>query len=108
MKKENRSELSDRAVIFLSYLCNLRNLRIAFPAQQRPRSSQGVSMWLDRVVRLLLPRQGSFFTLLEGVAGKITEAAAVFDELADATGRKQFEKIASRLKPVETAADHLC
>jgi uncharacterized protein len=65
-------------------------------------------MWLDRVVRLLLPRQDSFFTLLEGIAGKITEAAAVFDELAVANSREQFEKIAALLKPVETAADGLC
>jgi predicted phosphate transport protein (TIGR00153 family) len=65
-------------------------------------------MWLDRVVRFLLPRQDLFFTLLEGIGGKITEAAAVFDELAVATERQQFEKIAARLKPVETAADHLC
>ena len=65
-------------------------------------------MFLDRLVRLLLPRQDLFFTLLEGIAGKMTEAAAVFAELAVASGREKFEAIAGRLKPIETAADHLC
>jgi uncharacterized protein len=65
-------------------------------------------MLLDRLVRLLLPRQDLFFTLLEGIAGQMTEAAAVFDELAFVSGREKFEAIADRLKPIETAADQLC
>ena len=65
-------------------------------------------MLLDRLVRLLLPRQDLFFTLLEGIAAKMTAAAAVFDELAIATSHEQFAPIAARLKPIETAADHLC
>ena len=65
-------------------------------------------MLLDRLVRLLLPRQDLFFTLLEGIAGKMTEAAAVFDELAFVSGHEKFEAIADRLKPLETAADQLC
>ena len=65
-------------------------------------------MLLDRLVRLLLPRQDLFFHLFEEIAGKMTEAAKVFDELAAAKGREQFEGIAGRLKPIETAADHIC
>jgi uncharacterized protein len=65
-------------------------------------------MLLDRLVRLLLPRQDLFFTLLEGIAGKMTEAASVFDELAFVSGHEKFEAVADRLKPIETAADQLC
>ncbi len=65
-------------------------------------------MFLDRLVRLVLPRQDFFFTLLEEIAGKMTDAAAVFAELAAASGREKFSAIAGRLKPIETAADHVC
>ena len=56
-------------------------------------------MLLDRLVRLLLHAQDSFFTLLEGIAGKITEAAAVFDELAFVSGH---ETIRGHRRPTQT------
>lgn len=62
-------------------------------------------MFLDRLVRLLLPRQGQFFTLLEQMAAQIEAAAAVFDELRAATAHAQLEAIATRLKEIEKAAD---
>ena len=65
-------------------------------------------MIVDRLVRFLLPRQDFFFTLLEEIGGRITAAADVFAELADASGHEQFESIAGRLKPIETEADKLC
>ena len=65
-------------------------------------------MWIDRLVRLVLPRQDLFFTLLEGLAAKMTVAAAVFGELAHASDREQLALISARLKPIETQADHLC
>ncbi len=65
-------------------------------------------MLIDRLVRFLLPRQDRFFDLLEEIAGKMAAAAAVFGELATASGREQFASIAARLKPIETEADHLC
>jgi predicted phosphate transport protein (TIGR00153 family) len=65
-------------------------------------------MLIDRLVRLLLPRQDFFFTLLEEIGGKMTAAAAVFGELADARGHDQFAAISGRLKPIETEADQLC
>ena len=65
-------------------------------------------MLFDRLVRFLLPRQDFFFVLMEELAGKMTTAAAVFDELASASSHDQFEKIAGRLKPLETEADHVC
>jgi predicted phosphate transport protein (TIGR00153 family) len=65
-------------------------------------------MWIDRLIRLVLPRQDLFFTLLEGLAAKMTEAAAVFAELGTATSHEQFASVSSRLKPIETQADHLC
>ena len=62
-------------------------------------------MWIDRVVRFLLPRQDQFFTLLEQVADRIDAAAAVFGELAAATSHDKIEAVANRLKPIETEAD---
>ena len=64
-------------------------------------------MLIDRLVRLLLPRQGQFFRLLEGIAEHIERAAAVFGELESASGHEQFEAIAARLKEVEKGADEL-
>lgn len=65
-------------------------------------------MWIDRLVRLVLPRQDLFFALLEQIATKMTAAGEVFGELATATGHERFDDIAARLKPLETEADHLC
>ncbi len=65
-------------------------------------------MLFDRLVRLVLPRQDRFFTLLEGIAGRIEAAAAAFGELADVAGKDQIRAVAARLKPIETAADRLC
>jgi uncharacterized protein Yka (UPF0111/DUF47 family) len=65
-------------------------------------------MIIDRFVRFLLPRQDFFFGLLEGIAGNMTAAAAVFGELAEAHGHEQLAAIAGRLKPLETEADRLC
>jgi hypothetical protein len=63
-------------------------------------------MWIDRLVRLVLPRQ-HFFTLLEQISERMT-AAAVFVELATASGQGRFDDISGRLKPIETEADHVC
>ena len=65
-------------------------------------------MWIDRLIRLVLPRQDLFFTLLEGLAAKMTVAAEVFAELATASSNEQFASVSARLKPIETQADHLC
>ena len=65
-------------------------------------------MWIDRLVRFLLPRQDQFFTLLEQVADKIDAAAAVFAELGAAASHVQIEAVANRLKPIETEADDVC
>ncbi len=65
-------------------------------------------MWIDRLLRLLLPRQDLFFTLLEGIAEKMTAASPVFEELAIASSHAQLVAISGRLKPIETEADRLC
>jgi uncharacterized protein len=65
-------------------------------------------MFLDRLVRLLLPRQDRFFLLLEQMGAKITAASTIFAELTEASGHLRFEDIASRLKTVETEADEIC
>jgi uncharacterized protein len=62
-------------------------------------------MLLDRLVRFLLPRQGQFFTMLEGIGDKIAEAAGAFADLATTTGHPQFEVLAAKLKMIEKAAD---
>src|SRR5262245_13541162 len=64
-------------------------------------------MLVDRLVRLLLPRQGYFFKLLEEIADQIVAGAGVFAELQNAVGHAQMENIASRLKLIEKAADAL-
>jgi uncharacterized protein Yka (UPF0111/DUF47 family) len=65
-------------------------------------------MWIDRLVRLLLPRQDQFFTLLEQLADKIEAAAKVFAELGTAGEHARFADVAARLKPIETEADAVC
>jgi uncharacterized protein len=62
-------------------------------------------MLLDRLVRFLLPRQGQFFTLLEGIGEQIAAAAGAFAELETTTGHPAFEALAVRLKAIEKAAD---
>ena len=64
-------------------------------------------MLIDRLVRLLLPPQGQFFNLLEGISDQIEAAAGVFAELETADGHAQMETIAVRLKTIEKAADEL-
>jgi uncharacterized protein Yka (UPF0111/DUF47 family) len=65
-------------------------------------------MWIDRLVRLLLPRGDQFFELLEQLADKIESAAGVFAELGPATGRDAIGAVAAKLKPIETEADAVC
>jgi uncharacterized protein Yka (UPF0111/DUF47 family) len=65
-------------------------------------------MLLDRLVRLLLPRQDQFFTLLDDLAVKMEAAAAVFDELREAPSHDKIEAISARLRPIEGAADDVC
>jgi predicted phosphate transport protein (TIGR00153 family) len=65
-------------------------------------------MFIDRLVRFLLPRQDVFFNLLEEIAAQMTLAATVFGELATASGREQFAAVSARLKPIETEADKAC
>lgn len=65
-------------------------------------------MWIDRVLRYLLPRSDQFFTLLEGIAERIEACATIFGELRTAASRAEIESIANRLKPIETAADEIC
>lgn len=65
-------------------------------------------MWIDRIVRFLLPRQDLFFTLVDQIADKIDSAALLFGELAAAASRDQIESVGSRLKPIESEADAVC
>jgi uncharacterized protein len=62
-------------------------------------------MFLDRLIRLLLPPQGRFFDLLEGLADQIEAAAGVFAELDQAASHAEMDAIAVRLKTIEKAAD---
>ncbi len=65
-------------------------------------------MFIDRLVRFLLPRQDLFFSLLEEIGAQMARAAEVFAELGTATGHEQFHAIADRFKPVESDADSIC
>lgn len=65
-------------------------------------------MWIDRLVRFLLPRGEQFFTLLEQLADKIEATAGVFAELGRATGPDEIAAVAAKLKPIETEADGVC
>src|SRR5258708_7148985 len=64
-------------------------------------------MLIDRLVRLLLPAQGRFFTLLESVGDQIETAATVFAELDGAESHAQMEGVAVRAKTRRNAADRL-
>ena len=65
-------------------------------------------MLIDRLVRFLLPREDHFSALLEELAGKIEEGAAVFAELGTASSADQVGSVANRLKPLETDSDMVC
>jgi predicted phosphate transport protein (TIGR00153 family) len=65
-------------------------------------------MLIDRLVRLVLPRQDQFFALLEELADRMEAAAAVFGELETATRKDQIEAVAARLRPIEGEADSVC
>jgi predicted phosphate transport protein (TIGR00153 family) len=82
-------------------------VRPATRPYHREQLAEALPMLLDRIVRLLLPRQGQFFTLLEGLAGQIEAAAAVFGELDGAASHAQIDGIAGRLKEIEKAADEV-
>lgn len=65
-------------------------------------------MFLDRIIRFLLPRPVQFFDLLSALAEKIDAAATVFADLETATGLEQIEGVTVRLKPIESDADDVC
>jgi uncharacterized protein len=65
-------------------------------------------MFIDRLVRFVLPRQDQFFTLLEEIAARMKGAADLFGELASASGHERFASISARLKPIEREADQIC
>jgi predicted phosphate transport protein (TIGR00153 family) len=65
-------------------------------------------MFIDRLVRFLLPKQEHFFTLLEEMAAQMTAAVTVFGELTTAVGHERFEAISARMKAIETEADTVC
>jgi uncharacterized protein Yka (UPF0111/DUF47 family) len=65
-------------------------------------------MLIDRLVRLLLPRQDNFFVLLDEIAAKMKAAADIFGGLASADSLAQFTAIASRMKVIETETDDVC
>lgn len=63
-------------------------------------------MLLDRIVRLLLPRQDQFFVHLENIAAKLTEVVAVFERFVEAPPA-EYAGIASKLRSLEHEADDL-
>ncbi len=65
-------------------------------------------MFLDRFVRFLLPRQDSFFVLLDRIGAKLDDAVSVFEELGRASNHVELAELAARLKRIESAADALC
>jgi len=62
-------------------------------------------MWIDRLVRFLLPRPVQFFTLLEQMADKIEASSSVFSDLQTADGHARIGEVDAKLKPIETQAD---
>ena len=65
-------------------------------------------MFIDRLVRFVLPRQDTFFTMLEEIAAQMKLAADLFEQLASATSLQQLISISARLKLIETEADQIC
>jgi Phosphate transport regulator (distant homolog of PhoU) len=65
-------------------------------------------MYIDRLVRFVLPRQDIFFALLEQIADRIAAGAEVFDGLDAARGHDELDNIARQLKGIEQEAEQLC
>ncbi len=65
-------------------------------------------MLLDRMVKLLLPRENSFFVYLDSMAMKMVETANIFAELRTGPdGPAAFKALADRLREKEHEADEI-
>jgi hypothetical protein len=63
-------------------------------------------MFVDRLIRLILPRQTQFFDLLTELAKKLEETSAEFAKLATASA-SEFKQIAGNLRKLEHEADDI-
>lgn len=63
-------------------------------------------MWIDRVVKWLLPREEHFFDLLEKGAGLASEIGCLLTECCEAPSQDR-EALVERMRDVEHRADHV-
>jgi predicted phosphate transport protein (TIGR00153 family) len=63
-------------------------------------------MFVDRLIRLILPRQTQFFDLLTELANKLDETSIAFVKLATAAP-SEFKSIAQELRRLEHEADEI-
>src|SRR4051812_45128436 len=64
------------------------------------------AMFVDRLIRLILPRQTQFFDMLTELAQKLDETSVAFTKLATAEAG-QFKQIAQELRRLEHEADDI-
>jgi uncharacterized protein len=64
-------------------------------------------VFIDRLVKWLLPRDDRFFTYLGSIAKCVVEASQIFAKLRDAKGPEEFQKISEELREKEHEADEL-
>lgn len=67
-------------------------------------------MFIDRVVKWLLPRENSFFVYLDSMAGKMVETAALLAQLPaipDGPNGAAFKVVAEKLREKEHEADEI-
>jgi uncharacterized protein len=63
-------------------------------------------MFVDRLIRLLLPRQTQFFDLLTELARKLDDTSVAYSKFVSASP-SQFKEIASELRRLEHQADDI-
>jgi predicted phosphate transport protein (TIGR00153 family) len=64
-------------------------------------------VFIDRVVRWLLPRENRFFVYLDSIAKSVAAGADTFGELRTAKGQEDYRKIASSMRQKEHETDDL-
>jgi hypothetical protein len=64
-------------------------------------------LFIDRVVKWLLPRENRFFVYLNSVASNVGKAGEIFAELRTAAGPADFARISDTLRQKEHEGDEL-
>ena len=64
-------------------------------------------MWLDRIIKSLLPQENRFFGYLDALARTLTTGADEFAKLATAESTEDFARVSEAMRRIEHEADEL-